>query len=293
MRAWTHAIAFVGALLLGSGVAVADAPARAASANDGTDLSVDAADDASTATDASDAAGRDRVRELADHLIGGRATTVSPAAAAPAGDASDADAADADPEARPLPSRESERLGPPPDDAGDRSTNNNLFAGTGSMVLNTLTALGVVIGLILGLRWVWTKVSGQPTVGASPVVEVLARTPVAPRNHILIVRIGNRILIVGDSSAGLRTLATVDDPDEIADLLTAVTAAQDTSISRGFNQLLNRFQGDYDPAVDPAVVPHFDDEGGDRSEHVVDRARSSVSGLMSRLRLMGGKGGGG
>jgi len=153
----------------------------------------------------------------------------------------------------------------------------------GSWILQTITALGVVIGLILLLRTIWSRLTGQ-TVAAmhSPVVEVLSRTSIAPRNHVLLVRIGQRILVVGDSPAGLRTLANVDDPEEVASLLTAVSAARPNSISQNFAQLLQRFNGDYESQT-------IETEGGDSQEHRVDLARSTVSGLLARIRTVGAK----
>lgn len=156
---------------------------------------------------------------------------------------------------------------------------------SGASWLKTVTALGLVLGLIFALRWGWMRATGRPTVSSAPgVVEVLSRTAVAPRNHVLLLRVGGRILIVGDAGDGLRTLANVDDPDEIASLLASVTASRDNSITRNFSQMLSGFHNDYEPRR-----PF--EEGLDTQEHVVDRARDTVSGLLSRMRVLGGKGG--
>ncbi|MFA9478660.1 FliO/MopB family protein [Phycisphaerales bacterium AB-hyl4] len=308
VHAWNYSLALAVALLISSAAVLADAPARPASANDGAAMSVDADTQADTNTrdDNADNAAparrdlSDLARSLAerrntastdDRDADDRAAPARQSILAPTDNDESSDTADAA-----AASREDESLGTPSTRTSEGGSS-GVFSGTGSATLNTLTALGIVIGLILFLRWAWTKLSGQPTVRPSPVIEVLARTPVAPRNHILIVRIGNRVLIVGDSANGLRTLANVDDPEEIADLLTAVTASRETSVTKGFSQLLGRFHGDYDaPTADADGVGsptdfRFDDEGGDRSEHLVDRARDSVSSLMSRLRVMSGKGG--
>lgn len=150
-------------------------------------------------------------------------------------------------------------------------------ASTSGWVLNTLAALGVIIGLILLLRWAWAKMGGRVIASNSPAVEVLSRTAVAPKNHVLLLRVGQRLLVVGDSSAGLRTLSQIDDPQEVADLLTAVTSQKDQSISKNFTQLLSRFNGDYDK-------PRLADEGGDDSEVIFDRTRDRISGLANRIR---------
>lgn len=171
-------------------------------------------------------------------------------------------------------------------------------AGDAGWVLQTITALGIVLGLLLLLRWGWMRLSGTQTAAATPVVEVLSRTPVAPRSHVLLLRIGPRILIVGDSGGGLRTLGSVDDEQEVADLLGAINAGRPDSISRNFQQLLSRFGSAQDEqaqsgAFDPAHAGPWDveDDGRDHAEHLFDRTRHNLSGLASRIRTLSRKGG--
>ncbi|MEM9915318.1 MAG: flagellar biosynthetic protein FliO [Planctomycetota bacterium] len=155
----------------------------------------------------------------------------------------------------------------------------------GGWALSTLAALGIVIGLIFAARWLYTKMGGAVVAKPSPVVEVLSRTPVAPKNHVLLLRVGQRVLVVGDSSSGLNTLADVDDPEEVASLLQSVSSHSDRSVTKSFNALVSRFNGDYDGQTRVAL------EGGDTSEIYTDRTRNSLSGLTSKLRTLGSKGG--
>jgi flagellar biogenesis protein FliO len=159
--------------------------------------------------------------------------------------------------------------------------------GSGGWVLQTLAALGLVIGLILLGRWLWIKLSGQvPTrTSGSRAVEVLSRTAVAPKNHVLLLRVGERILIVGDSSQGLQTLAQVDEPDEVAELLTAVTSQNEHSVSGQFRQVMSRVSGRFDATAAAA------EDGRDEGEHHLDRSRAAVSSLMSRVRHIANRGG--
>ena len=146
----------------------------------------------------------------------------------------------------------------------------------------TTAALGAVIGLILLLRAVLSRLTGQPSAtGRSPVVEVLSRVAVAPRSHVLLVRLGRRILAVGESSAGLRTLAQIDDPEEFADLLQATTSSGPNSATRGFGQLLRRFNSTY------RDEDCAEDEDSNDSEYSIDHARDRVSNVMARVRALG------
>ncbi len=156
-------------------------------------------------------------------------------------------------------------------------------------LLNTLAALGVVIGLIFLLRAVVTRVSGRGAVAAqSPMLEVLTRVSVAPRQHVLLVRIGNRILVVGEASTtGLRTLADIDDPEEVAGLLAQAVAHQPNSMTRSFNQLMQRFNRQHPPDIMPdtqSLIEQIDDTDNTR------RAQSQVSGLLSRVRHLSKRG---
>lgn len=152
--------------------------------------------------------------------------------------------------------------------------------GTTSRLLKTLTALGVVIGLALLIRIGYARWGGKIAATHSPVVEVLSRTSVAPRSHVMLLRVGGRVLVVSDSSAGMRTLANVEDPEEVAGLLAAVSAAKPTSISRGFSQLFARFNEEHDRQ-------QAEHEGAGTQGHFVDTARGSVLGLLARVRGLG------
>ena len=154
--------------------------------------------------------------------------------------------------------------------------------------LNTLTALGVVIGLIYLLRAVLTRTGrGGISPNGSALVEVLARVGVTPRNHILMLRTGQRILVLSESSAGLQTLANLDDPQEVASLLAAVTANKPNSISAGFSHLLGRFNRQYDVALDDAEASTgtgASDGGSSGGGYGIDHARDQLSRVLSRIR---------
>jgi flagellar biogenesis protein FliO len=157
-------------------------------------------------------------------------------------------------------------------------------AGSSSWWMTTAAALAVVVALIFIARAVFTRWSGRSGgIVQSPAIEVLSRITVAPRNHVLLVRLGGRILVLGDSTAGLRMLANIRDPEEVASILSQLEAGKSTSISGGFRQVLRRMNGDYQRR-------QADDEGAETVEFPVDRARDEVSGLTSRIHAVGQRG---
>ena len=95
-------------------------------------------------------------------------------------------------------------LGPTPADGEVGSAGDKAPLLGRNWMMNTLAALGVVIGLIFLLRWIAKRsgMGGGVRVSASsPIVEVLSRTTVAPRSHIVLLRVGSRILVVNDGAA--------------------------------------------------------------------------------------------
>lgn len=155
------------------------------------------------------------------------------------------------------------------------------------MVLNTVTALGVIIGLILAGRWMYAKAGGRVAahVGSGGPIEVMSRTAIAPKQNVLLLRVGQRVLVVSESSAGLRTLSEIDDPDTVADLLTHVQTSTPNSFSSSFTKLMgyagrSESQLDDDPML-----------GGEQHEPTFDRARETVSSLLGKVRQVTRAGG--
>ncbi|MEM6551908.1 MAG: flagellar biosynthetic protein FliO [Planctomycetota bacterium] len=199
----------------------------------------------------------------------------------------------------PMDPMERQPLGQPDDEGALTTATEALLigpedaAGSGSgWMLNTMTALGVVLGIVLLIRWGYARLGGKVVGGglfglggrsgvAGPaVVEVLSRSMIAPRNHVLLLRVGGRVLVVSDSSAGTRTLCEVTDPVEVADLMQAVEASKPTSATGGFGKVLSGVSAGYEPDVS--------ETGGDEGEHRVDRVRDLVSGLQAKLRFVSG-----
>src|SRR6185295_17419760 len=92
-------------------------------------------------------------------------------------------------------------------------------------------SLALVIGIIIGLRllakWYLPGSAGR---GGSGAVQVLLRQPIAPRQQIVIMKVGSRLLVVGDSGQQMNTLCEITDPDEIAAMLSQIPTQTPHSI---------------------------------------------------------------
>ncbi len=77
-------------------------------------------------------------------------------------------------------------------------------------------------GLLLvvwgGAHWL-KRIQGRARTDVAGILEVVATTPLSGHSRLHIVRLGERILLVGDSPAGLSRLAELDDRTEIDHLL--------------------------------------------------------------------------
>ena len=157
---------------------------------------------------------------------------------------------------------------------------------SGWWIPSTLGALGGVIGLIFLLRAMLRRLLGQTGSGGDRSwLEVLGRLNVAPRSQILLIRLGPRLLVVGQSAGTLSCLANIDDPEEVAGLLAAISSSRPHSATEAFDGLVGRFNREY-PDHERLV-----EEGDDAGEFKVDRARNGISHLLARVRHMGRTGG--
>ena len=77
-------------------------------------------------------------------------------------------------------------------------------------------ALALVIALIFGLRWVVKKYFPSVIGGSNGAVRVLSRSPLSPKQHVLLVQVGKRVLVVADNGTQINPLSEITDPDEVA-----------------------------------------------------------------------------
>jgi flagellar biogenesis protein FliO len=147
-------------------------------------------------------------------------------------------------------------------------------------------ALAVVVLLIFALRFLARRFFALPTVRTSPLVKVLARSPVSPKQQVLLLHVGRRILVVADSGSAMQPLAQITDADEIAGLLGQLNA--DANFARSpFGPLLSRLRRDFDSDDMPEVTPDSEspaaeavDPGG------VTQTTQELQGLMEKVRLV-------
>ncbi len=90
-------------------------------------------------------------------------------------------------------------------------------AHTLEAVFSVILSLAAVLGLFFLIAWIMRR--GLPTSGTSrlpaEVVEVLGRAPLAGRQQLQLLRLGNKLLLVSLSATGVTTLGEVTDSAEV------------------------------------------------------------------------------
>jgi flagellar biogenesis protein FliO len=158
-------------------------------------------------------------------------------------------------------------------------------APIGMDVPRVALGLAAVLALIFVLRWVarWafpSVASARPT----SAMRVLSRTAVSPKQQLLLVQVGKRVLVVGDSAGQLRGISEIAEPNEAAALVAQITEEQSRSSTKAFGSLFGRAKNGFE-ARDEAPAQQGDsrgllvDDGDDEQD-----AQPILAGLSQHVR---------
>ncbi len=136
-----------------------------------------------------------------------------------------------------------------------QATETQSFVGSGQTTMEavkTAGALSLVLGLIFILQYWLRKRSGGWATGArrpSGVLEVLARFPVGRQQTLVLLKMDRRVLLLHQSAGAMTTLAEVNDPHEVASLISRVEAgSKDRDSGDPFSRILGGWTAQHDAA---------------------------------------------
>jgi flagellar biogenesis protein FliO len=172
------------------------------------------------------------------------------------------------------------------------SANKNAPAGskvvvptsTGMDATRVVLSLLLVIAIIFLLRWIAQQYFGAPsTKRSSRAVQVLSRSMIAPKQHVLVLQVGRRLIVVGDSGTQMNPLCEITDEDEIASLMGQLKQDKADPVTRAFGSFFGKAEKEYDGeaadtqlrasgSTDPAVDPEL------------ATTRAELSGLIEKVR---------
>ena len=99
----------------------------------------------------------------------------------------------------------------------------------------------MVLGAFAILMWITRRSLPRGLQRLPPeVVQSLGRAPLDTRQHLQLLRFGNRLLLVCVSPAGSETLTEITDVDEVNRLAALCQVSQPNSISGSFRQILSQ-----------------------------------------------------
>jgi len=128
-------------------------------------------------------------------------------------------------------------------------------SSTWAATLSMFFSLAVVLCFFLLVAWLVKK--AQPASFLKlpgDVVQVMGRTPMAPRQQMYVVRFGSKLLLISHQPGQTQTLAEITDADEVQRLAGLLEANQPGSISNSFRDVLKQVTlGKVDSAPKPSL----------------------------------------
>ncbi len=152
----------------------------------------------------------------------------------------------------------------------------------------TLGALLLVIALIFAMRWALRRTGNLRAAvgGGKQIIEILSRTPISARQSLLLVRVGPRVLVVG-AGESLTTLAEINDPAQVTDLMGSVEQARANSLTNSFARALGQWR-----SSTSQILGGLDESDGVGDGHVGDgntANQTPAARAADRLRSMAQK----
>ncbi|MEM1011342.1 MAG: flagellar biosynthetic protein FliO [Planctomycetota bacterium] len=168
--------------------------------------------------------------------------------------------------------------------AADSSTSSEptQTTATGPSATRVLASLAGVGLLIVATGWAWRRfMPGGPGAPGASAVKLAARVNLTPKHQVFVLRVGHRLLVVGDSGHGMNALAQITDGDEVADVLAACGAASATDDplkADAFAATFAEARGDngsslFEVDVDDDTMPEPPPQLGDDVRSLIERVR--------------------
>lgn len=146
------------------------------------------------------------------------------------------------------------------------------------VVFATLVVLVLIVTLRYAAGWLMPSTRG----GGGRGVRVLSRTPIAPRQQVMLLHVGRRVVVVGDSAGRLSSLAQITEPDEVAELIGQVSSTPPVSAS-AFRSLLGRSKEPFDDTLETATAAD-DPDAQQPMDPALAAAQDDIAGLRERMR---------
>ncbi len=156
---------------------------------------------------------------------------------------------------------------------------------TGMDTTRVVLSLLLVIAAIFLLRWIAQQFFGAPsTKRSSRAVQVLSRSMIAPRQHVLVLQVGRRLVVVGDSGSQMNPLCEITDADEIASLIGQLRQDKAAPVTRAFGSVFRRAEKDYSSESSDGESSKREVAEDAELDPALATTQAELSGLIDKVR---------
>jgi len=150
----------------------------------------------------------------------------------------------------------------------------------------TFVSLLIVLALIVGVTYLFKRFCLNSNRKSMPTgVEILARSSMNPKQSLCLVQLGNRLVLLGQSPSNISSLQTIDDPDEIAQILGQLEQKKTLSITNTFGKLFHREKELYEYDENPAMSLDIEDNHNqNQPAQPWCQAKGELSSLLDKVK---------
>jgi flagellar biogenesis protein FliO len=147
-------------------------------------------------------------------------------------------------------------------------------------------ALGIVLTTIFVTHRLWKRL-GMPGAGGkgSGALQVVSRLSVSSKQQVLLIRVGRRLVLVGNCGTQMNPLCEISDPEETAGILGQAATQREGSVSSMFDTVLGGEEKRFDEQTN-IDLPAIEAGGEAEVDPALATTREELSGLMDKVRSL-------
>jgi len=153
----------------------------------------------------------------------------------------------------------------------------NVTGSWGAAILALAVVLAVIFVAAYLFRRAWPSSQGWRN---CPAIEILGRTYLSPKQSLCLVKVGKEITLLGLCADRISALGKIDDPEQIAGIVSRIEQARQTSITNSFSNLFRQNQHHYHG------VEQDGEPDGTAEEGLLLQAKTQVAAMMDCVRKL-------
>lgn len=146
--------------------------------------------------------------------------------------------------------------------------------GMFSVIMSLILWVGVISVVVIGGLWMLKRFfPGTRKLFGSKLLRILGRTYLSPKHTVYLLKVGDKVLVLGVAGDQIRPLSELTDPREVA-LLAAEGTEEDRKTAGGpFSKIFRKKKEEFKPPPEPEP----EDTGLEKAHQELDGIRNLVS----------------